>query len=239
MREIRHEAGFAIDIRADEIARLLGYVDRPIPDRVRAALQEVEAEATPLLHPACTIVRATSDVLAGSPFLERLDRVALCLVTIGEGVEKAMDAYERAGSIGKALIMNVFGSAAAEATADAANAFVRDDAAREGLRCSRRFSPGYGGWDVSEQRWLLPLLDGKSLGVSLTDGCMMVPRKSITFAVHIAQRPIEMRDDNACDGCELINCQYRRVTVVKEENGKKWTTFTGPESGYCPLDRWS
>ena len=239
MIEVRRLTGFPIDIKADEVSRLLGYVDRAIPDRVRDVLDQVEAEAMPLLEPACAIVRATPDLLSHSQFLKTLDRAVLCLVTIGDGIEKAMDAHESDGAIGKALIMNVFGSAAAEATADAANALIREDVAREGLRCSRRFSPGYGGWDVSEQRWLLPTLDGDSLGVTLTAGCMMVPRKSITFAVHIGKAPIEMRDDNACDGCELINCEYRRETVVKEENGKRWTTFIGPASGYCPLDRWN
>jgi len=237
--EIRRESGFSIEIQQDEVSGLLGYNDRPIPERVQAVLEEIEARATPLLEPACTILRPGADVLSRSPFLQHLDDAVLCLVTIGDGVESAMDAYDRAGEIGRALMMNVFGSAAAEATADVANAIIREDVAREGLRCTRRFSPGYGGWDISEQRWLLPALDGTSLGVSLTEGCMMVPRKSITFAVNVGENPAEMRDDNACDGCELINCKYRRETVTTEENGITCTTFIAPNSDYCPLDRWS
>jgi len=237
--EVRRESGFPIEIQPDEVSGLLGYNDRPVPDRVQIVLQEIEAEATPLLEPACTILRATSDLLSGSGFLQQLDDAVLCLVTIGAGVEHAMEAYDRAGEIGRALMMNVFGSAAAEATADAANAFIREDIEREGLRCTRRFSPGYGGWDVSEQQWVLPALEGHSLGVSLTDGCMMVPRKSITFAVNVGENPAEMRDDNACDGCELINCKYRRETVTIEENGITCTTFIAQLSNFCPLDRWS
>lgn len=239
MPDIRRELDFPIEIQPDEVSGLLGYADRAVPDRVREMLGEIEEEATPLLQPACAILRADTEFLSRSIFLKDLDAAVLCLVTIGDGVEKAMDAYGRAGEIGKALIMNVFGSAAAEAAADAANDFIRNDVAREGLRCSRRFSPGYGGWDVAEQRWILSALEGDALGVTLTEGCMMVPRKSITFAVNVGENPMEMREDNACDGCELINCSYRRETMVKEENGKKWTTFIGPDSNYCPLDRWS
>jgi hypothetical protein len=237
--EIRRESGFPIEIQPGEVSGLLGYNDKPIPERVQRVLEEIETEGTPVLEPQCTILRATRDMLAGSPFLKQLEDAVLCLVTIGGGVERAMEAYDRAGEIGRALMMNVFGSAAAEATADAANAFIREDIEREGLRCTRRFSPGYGGWDVSEQRWVLPALDGASLGVSLTEGCMMVPRKSITFAVNVGKNPAEMRDDNACDGCELINCKYRRETVTTEENGITCTTFIAPNSDFCPLDRWS
>lgn len=239
MPDIRRETGFAIEMDSAGVAARLGYADRPVPGRVRHLLAEVEAEAVPLLRPACTIVRATPGMLSASPFLRRLDDAVLCLVTIGDGVERAMDAHERAGEIGRALVMNVFGSEAAEAAADSANALIREDIRREGLRCTRRFSPGYGGWDVEEQRWLVPALDGGSLGVALTEGCMMVPRKSITFAVNVGENPVEMRDDNACDGCDLVNCRYRRETVIVEENGITCTTFIAPESDYCPLDRWS
>jgi len=228
-----------IVIDDDEVAGMLGYADRPMPSRVKGILSEVKAETVSLLKPRCTIVRADPELLSRSAFLKGLDAAALCLVTIGDGLEKAMEACDEAGQIGKALIMNVFGSAAAEAAADAANALIRNDVAHEGLRCTRRFSPGYGGWDLSEQRWILPVLDAQGLGVTLTEGCMMVPRKSVTFAVNVGKNPAEMRHDNACDGCELINCEYRRETVVKEVNGKKWTTFIAPESNYCPRNKWN
>ncbi len=238
LAEIRRVTGFPIEIQRSEVLGLLGYSDRSIPGRVRRILDEIETETVPLLRTACSIRRVEAALLARSEFLRGLDAAVFCLVTIGDGVEKAMDAHAQKGDIVRALMLNVYGSAAAEAAADAANALIREEIEREGLRCSRRFSPGYNGWDVAEQRWLLPTLDGEALGVTLTDGCMMVPRKSITFAVSVGEQPVEMREDNACDGCELINCQYRRKTVIEERNGRTWTTFIGPESNYCPLNKW-
>jgi hypothetical protein len=226
-------------IEDDVVTGMLGYADRPVPHRVQELLAEIKAETAPLLKPACAILRADPELLARSPFLKELDAAVLCLVTIGGGVEHAMEDYDHDGEIAKALIMNVFGSAAAEAAADAANELIRSDIAREGLRCTRRFSPGYHGWDLSEQRWILRALDGEVLGVTMTEGCMMVPRKSVTFAVNVGEDPVETRNDNACDGCELINCTYRRETAIKEVNGKQWTTFIGPDSNYCPRDKWN
>jgi len=239
VRDIRRESNLTITIRDDQVSGVLGYGDRPVPDRVQAILREIKTEAVRVVRPACTMLRASPDLLTRSTFLNQLDDAVFCLVTIGDGVEKAMEAYDHAGEIGKALIMNVFGSVATEAAADAANALIRDDITGEGLRCTRRFSPGYGGWDLSEQCWILPVLDAEALGVTLTDGCMMVPRKSISFAVNVGENPVEMRDDNECEACELVNCAYRRKTVINEENGRQWKTFIGPDSNYCPLDRWS
>jgi len=199
----------------------------------------VEAECRPLVKTAWSLVRVGPDTLSCSGFLGDVDDAVLCLVTIGPGVEKLAEDYDHAGELGRALIANVYGSAAAEAAAEAANNYIRMNIERTGLFCSRRFSPGYGGWEVQEQRWLLPRLHGEQLGVTLTAGCMMVPRKSVTFAVSVGTVPAEMRDDNECDHCDLADCRYRRTTVSDEGRGKRWTQFVGPESGFCPRGRWS
>ena len=44
----------------------------------------------------------------------------------------------------------------------------------------RRLSPGYGGWDLSDQRPLDALLDFSKIGVRLSDDHVMYPEKSTT-----------------------------------------------------------
>jgi len=239
MSRVVRKNDLSIAIRRDEISRLLGYGGRQAPARVRRLLTEVEKEAQALLRPACARLQMDTAALARSPFLRDLDAVVLCLVTIGPALEEVVKAHHHAGELSRSLVLNAYGSAAVEVAADAANEIIRRDVERRELLCSRRFSPGYGGWDVSEQRWILEVLEAERLGVSLTDGCMMVPHKSSTFAVNTGTNPIEMRHDNACDSCGLTTCDYRRQTVVSEEKGKTCTTFVGPESNFCPRDKWS
>lgn len=239
MYDLRQQRNFAIDIPDEEITRLLGYGDHPLSDRVRAMLTETQKECRPLLETARSLLRVGPDTLSRSPFLRELEAAVLCLVTTGAGVEKLVEDYDRAGEISRALIANAYGSAAAEAAADATHVYIREQIEPTGLSCSRRFSPGYGGWKVEEQRWLLRVLEGEQLGVTLTAGCMMVPRKSVTFAVSVGVVPTEMRKDNECDHCELADCRYRRKTVINEAKGRKWTTFVAPESNFCPRDKWN
>jgi len=225
--------------RRDEISRLLGYGGRQVPARVRRLLTDVETEAKGLLRPASAHLQVDAAALARSSFLRDLDTVVLCLVTIGPALEEAVKAHHHAGELSRSLVLNAYGSAAVEVAADAANEIIRKEFERRELRCSRRFSPGYGGWEVSEQRWILEGLEAERLGVSLTEGCMMVPHKSSTFAVNVGVSPREMRHDNACDSCGLTTCNYRRQTVVTKEEGKRCTTFVGPESNFCPRDKWN
>ena len=239
MNRLHREEAFAVRVPRAETARLLGYGKKTPPRRVRALIEEAEKESAQLLRPAFAFLRLSGRALSDSPFLGRIDAAAICLVTIGERLEAAVEAHDQHGDLSRALVLNAYGSAAAEAAAEAANARIREVMTGRGLRCSRRFSPGYGGWSVEEQKWIIPALHGEALGVTLTDGCMMFPKKSITFAVTVGTEPVEMREDNACDDCDLIDCRYRRVQGERTEKGVLWATSTGSQLTSCPRDRWS
>jgi hypothetical protein len=211
MNEITRVRGFPITVKQEEIVRVLGYRAGGIPERVAALLSEIEPPALGMIETACAYRLFDAGDLLASPYLRGIESAALCLVTIGGALEAAVETDKQRGDLSRALILDTYGSAAAEACADAAENFIREEAAAKGVRCSLRFSPGYSGWDVAEQRWILPALEGETLGVTLTEGCMMVPRKSITFAVTIGENPVEMRHATSCEVCGLLNCRYRHT----------------------------
>ena len=86
---------------------------------------------------------------------------------------------------------------------------LRLGAAALGLKTSCRASPGYGDWDVKEQKYLFELVPAERIGVTLTESSMMVPRKSVSFAVHIAQDPVRLRSEGSCRNCYMETCPYR------------------------------
>jgi hypothetical protein len=38
---------------------------------------------------------------------------------------------------------------------------------------------------------------------------MMTPRKSVSFAVHVAAEPERLRSENSCENCGKRDCRYR------------------------------
>lgn len=71
-----------------------------------------------------------------------------------------------------------------------------------------RFSPGYGDWDLSEQRKLFAILEcEKKLGLTLTDGLMMAPSKSVTAVIGLSEEGSCIW--KKCLSCNNINCPYR------------------------------
>ena len=76
-----------------------------------------------------------------------------------------------------------------------------------GLAQRPRFSPGYGDWDLAEQRLLFPVLNcAKLIGLTLTEGCMMAPSKSVTAVIGLSEDVQCVW--NKCMTCGNITCPY-------------------------------
>ena len=76
------------------------------------------------------------------------------------------------------------------------------------LKQRPRFSPGYGDWPLEEQKLLFPILDcAKRIGLTLTDGLMMAPSKSVTAIIGLSEDVACVW--NKCMTCGNVNCPYR------------------------------
>jgi cobalamin-dependent methionine synthase I len=108
-----------------------------------------------------------------------------------------------------ALILDAFGSAAAEEAAEMLHARVCAAVQHENLKAARRVSPGYGKWNVVRQADLLAHLPIEEVGIRLTQSSMMIPRKSVSFAV-VLEPPGRVSTRGRCAVCDLTDCRYRR-----------------------------
>ncbi len=92
----------------------------------------------------------------------------------------------------------------------------------EGKKLKWRFSPGYGDWALEEQKILFPVLDcAHTIGLTLTESCMMVPVKSVTALMAIADTPVSNKGeetDEATDTKENVldefNCN-QKITEIR------------------------
>ena len=205
------------DVARDEVYRYVGYrrgSRRSV--KAQARLAELWPWALSMLRArgAYRVVRGAEATAAGMPEAGREAGVAVC--TIGPDLEEASAACAAKGEFVDALLLDAVGSAAAEAAADSLNLALCTVAADAGRFAAPRVSPGYGSWDVSFQRRLLALLPALDLGITLTSGQMMIPRKSVSFAVSFEERaPAGHRPGSACERCGLERCRHRLIPVER------------------------
>jgi hypothetical protein len=198
-------------VSRQEALRYLGYpAGEPRTPGVAARLDALWDGAATLLDArgAYRLVDGGTARAAGMP--EAADRVGVAVCTVGPALEAQGAAHAAAGRLLEALLVEAIGSAAAEAAADALNLELCHRALALGLRAAPRVSPGYGAWDVAAQPALLALLPIGALGITLTEGGMMVPRKSVSFATSfLAPSAHQLGGGSPCRHCGLERCRHR------------------------------
>ena len=74
-----------------------------------------------------------------------------------------------------------------------------------------RFSPGYGDMPLDDQHALFRILNvSRRIGISLSESGLMIPQKSVTALIGVADRPQPKRS-RGCASCGMReNCPYRK-----------------------------
>ena len=197
-----------------EVARYLGYGERPLEGAVARQVEECLAQ----LERACTprqVYRrmGRSQLPFSSVELDRhlagCEEVFLFAATLGAPADTLLRRWA-AQDMARAVVGQACAATLLECFCDTCCEAL---AARlqPGLFLRPRYSPGYGDLPLSCQRPLLELLDGgRRLGLSLTQGDMLVPAKSLTAVIGITQEE-QSCQIHKCAACPNINCPFRKV----------------------------
>jgi hypothetical protein len=143
--------------------------------------------------------------------LKKSESAAIFLCTAGEEIGKMSRRAMKSGDLLEGYIYDVVGSEIAEAAADIMQTRLEKSMASAGLKITNRFSPGYCGWNVSEQHKLFQLLPGTYCGIRLTDSALMDPEKSISGIIGIGEKVRHL--PYTCTLCDMKDCMYRRTKV--------------------------
>jgi len=136
--------------------------------------------------------------------------IGVFLVTIGKGVEEAATSYMNSGDHLLGYLLDRAGSFAAESMAKNAEGALRRGLAKMGMSVSMRFSPGYCDWPIEEQRKLAKIMDFGKAGVTLSENCVMIPKKSISAVAGIGPKELFSKVVSPCAVCNMSSCGYRR-----------------------------
>jgi 5-methyltetrahydrofolate--homocysteine methyltransferase len=112
------------------------------------------------------------------------DLCALQVVTVGDAASRVADEANARGDYSRGLFVHGLAVEVAEALAEHWHRVVRSELSM-GPDLGKRYSPGYPSWpELADQRQLWKLLDPeRTIGVSLTEACQMVPEQSTSAIV--------------------------------------------------------
>ncbi|MFC1870438.1 vitamin B12 dependent-methionine synthase activation domain-containing protein [Chloroflexota bacterium] len=214
-----------IDVEKQQVLSRIGYANEYQPSaRIMSLVDDYVENYHDLLVPAYSytikdvvsvkgsIVTIEDSIQFKSKVIARLlepcEKVAVFALTIGNHLEEMVSYLAENGFMLQATVLDAVGSGAAEQMAVSMEDRIRKLASLEGLSASRRFSPGYCDWAVSQQKMVFQALGGDSAGIVLTESSLMIPQKSVSGIIGLAKGNIE--DYNPCHTCKKRECPGRR-----------------------------
>lgn len=118
-----------------------------------------------------------------SKLLENCNTALLMLATGGKKVMELITRLQDEGRLSEAVVVDAAASEITDSALDMVMAHVAQIIRPRGQALTKmRFSPGYGDFDITQQRDFYRLLDAQSFGITINDACLLLPEKSV-FAI--------------------------------------------------------
>lgn len=213
-----------MDIRTKEAIRYLGYgrnaVDEYTLGMIRESFEELQFlaekkfvyrifELSILDDGKLMIGKQTIQSKSLHKNLQACREVILFGATLGADVDRQIRKYELL-DMARAVVFQSCAAAYLEEYCDQMQDELREIVAKDGRYLRPRFSPGYGDFSILHQKDVLKFLDApKRIGLTMTEGYMLTPSKSVTAVIGISDTK-ESCHRKGCEECSKSDCMYRR-----------------------------
>ena len=206
-----------------ETLRYLGYRGSQLDEQTEKMIEEVTAELERDSLPKsvyreydCKVVEnqvrigqhtVVSNHLAKN--LQGCERAVILAATIGRAADLMIKKYSVV-NMAKATVVQAAGASAIENYVDEVEDEIRKSAESRGLYLRPRFSPGYGDFPLECQKDIFQMLEcSKRIGITLTEGNLMMPTKSVTAVIGLTTEKYQSCHQKNCSRCEKTDCEFR------------------------------
>ena len=141
--------------------------------------------------------------------VKKADSVAVFLCTAGEEIGVRSRNAMKDRDFLKGYIFDIVGTEIVEAAADLMQGDLEKNMRDSGKKITNSYSPGYCGWDVTEQHKLFQLIPENYCGIKLTPSALMDPVKSISGIIGIGENV--KNNPYTCRLCNQNDCVYRSI----------------------------
>ena len=217
----------SLDLSPADILREMGYGKVKPEKELIDALCTIFDEVAKWVQPACvfqildgetemtTIQLGNGEIMSVGAVIAKLlkgaTRFALFAATTGEAFQEYQQKIKKDGDMLAVFILDTIGSCIVERAGDKMELLLEKEIT--GYLHTHRFSPGYCGWSLTEQKMLFRMLGGNPCGILLSDVCLMSPIKSISGIIGIGT-DVQVRK-YGCEICQLDTC-YKRKNKIKK-----------------------
>ncbi len=220
-----------LGLTARKISYVMGYENGQAPEPFSGIIDEVLSEASQyadisggfVIRDKIRFNKLTKNLnIDGIGFdihpiiareIKDTEQVALFLCTAGAGIGDWSKQLMKSGDMLTGYVVDIVGSETVEAAMDHIQHRLEKHMEEKNYHISERFSPGYCGWQVSEQQKLFGFFPDQYCGISLSPSSLMDPIKSISGIIGIGKNV--KRNGYICNRCDMSDCIYRNKRHVQ------------------------
>lgn len=213
-----------MDIRTKEAVRYLGYGKTAVDEKTLLMIHESFEELGRISEPKCVYrifelsfpnkeelqicnLHIKSENLYNN--LKGCEKVIVFGATLGTAVDRLIRTYELTNIV-RAVVMQACAAVMLEEYCDKVQDEIAVNLSAKQLYLRPRFSPGYGDFSILHQQEILNMLEApKRIGLTMTDGYMLTPIKSVTAIIGVSNTK-EPCHRKGCEECTKKDCVYRR-----------------------------
>lgn len=208
------------ELNDNEILMYLGYRGQDCSEELEEQIRQCRTRVMESARPRLVWRRVPyRDSMAENLFLPGTDiralltdcrEAVLMAATLGPDIDRLTRRYEVTDPA-DALIMDACASVAIENICNHFEEDLKEAVEGEGKYLTDRFSPGYGDLPLNIQQDFCRVLNAsRRIGLTVTESMLMVPCKSVTAILGIAETPQKHRE-SGCEVCSLFRtCEFRR-----------------------------
>lgn len=213
-----------MDMRTKEAVRYLGYgkcaVDEQTLQMIQDSFRELKLIAGPknvyrifeISYPNEEAVQIGKLKIQSKSLYKNLrgcEKAVLFGATLGTAVDRQIRKYELL-DMARAVVLQACATAYLEEYCDEVQENIAGLLEQEKRYLRPRFSPGYGDFSILHQRDVLQMLEAsKKIGLTMTEGYMLTPTKSVTAMIGVSNTK-EPCHRKGCEECTKTDCAYRR-----------------------------
>lgn len=194
-----------VKIPYNKLLARLGYLQTKtkLDDKTANLIKENLSLAQKLIKPKVVtafenITIANDEVLFKKGYKIKSSNIAMLLknsfkvygvgVTIDNTIESKRNGCLEKKEIFNALIFDAAGSVAAEETITLAYEQIKTYEENNNNFITKRYSPGYGDWNLENNREFLDWIGAEHIGIKLNEFCQMRPEKSISALIGVTKQ---------------------------------------------------
>ncbi|ABR49502.1 Vitamin B12 dependent methionine synthase, activation region [Alkaliphilus metalliredigens QYMF] len=215
-----------MEMSRSEVLRYLGHKQQKIDAGLNQLIDSCMKEMTEIAKPRyvyeffeitevqeAAIVLNESLTLKGKSITNHLKDCSKCVLlagTLGINVDRQIKQYQLV-DMTRALVLDACATAAIEVLCDEAEEEIKKLNLVKGYHTTFRFSPGYGDLPIELQPEVLNQLNAfAKIGLTSTEQCILVPRKSVTACIGLGTQ-LENNKKKSCRDCDAYeHCGSRR-----------------------------